>query len=223
MSKFLLIEKKDEILELLKNAPTHNRGEIWQTLPDLRHHYKIMNIRDDDLNKAIVFETSEDFLFNPKLPVYVRINHRDLIFKLSARSFVISGNKLACSYPTMAKAVDKRGVVRIPLPESRRDTTAVLKPLGPSTELRVRLIDISKTGLGIAISDMNREYLLRNERFKLTMINDVKLTGDHQMDLKYVERLGRGFIKSGLNLRKPFADDIFDMICKVIFGNSKLD
>src|SRR5687767_7607281 len=99
MMKFLDLNKKDEIIKLLRQAPETNKGEIWQTLSDLRHHYKITNIKDDPIERTIVIETSKRFEFSTKHPVYVRINHRDLIFKLSARSFIISGNKLACVYP----------------------------------------------------------------------------------------------------------------------------
>ncbi|HXH73958.1 MAG TPA: hypothetical protein VNJ08_03280 [Bacteriovoracaceae bacterium] len=220
---FRIIDKKNEILAMLKQAPPTNRGEIWQTLGEIRYHYKITNVKDDEVNKAIVIEASTDFEFNPKHPIFVRINFRDLIFKLAARSFVISGNKLACPYPNLAKAVDKRGVERIPLPEYR-ETTVVLRPLGASAaEVRVNLLDISKNGLGISISDKNRDYLLRNEQFQLMCINDIPLAGDHKAEIRYVERLSRGVIKSGFVLKTPFKDEVFENVCKIIFGNSLPD
>lgn len=218
MLKFRDINQKEEILTLMQKAPISNPGEIWQTLPDVRHHYKIINVKDDPINHAIVIEGPRKFEFSTKHPVYVRINHRDLIFKLTARSFIISGSKLACIYPKMAKAIDKRGIERIPLPPER-ETRMVLRPLGlGAAELTVNLIDISKKGLGISISDMNRDYLLRNQKFRITSINDVLLAGDHQLDIIYVERIGRGVMKSGFKLARPFTDETYNLICKIIFG-----
>lgn len=217
MEKFRDINHRDEILALMKRAPASNRGEIWQTLDEGRHHYKIVSFRDDPSNKALVIESDQNYAFNARHPIYVRINHRDLIFKLNARSFIISGNKLACVYPTMAKAIEKRGTVRIPLPPGR-DTTVVLTPLGAgAAELKVKLVDISMKGLGISVSDSNREYLIRNEKFLITSINDIFLAGNHQVEIKYVERLARGMIKSGFVLKRPFTDITYNLICKSIF------
>jgi hypothetical protein len=217
MDKFREINNKDEIIALMKKAPASNRGEVWQTLPSIRHHNRIRTLKDDEHNKAIVFESFNNYKFNCKYPVFIRINHRDLIFKLTARSFIIVGNKLACTYPVLAKAVEKRGHQRIPLPEDRV-SSLVLKPMGAgAADLTVQLTDISKKGIGISISDMNRDYLIRNEHFKISSINGVYLAGNHLAELKYVEKLSKGVMKSGLQLQTPFDETFFDLICKIIF------
>jgi hypothetical protein len=218
MQKFRIVEKNEEIIQLMDKAPENDKGETWQTLPGQRLHYQIAYLRNDTFNKAIVLESSTDYEFSLSHPVYVRINHRDLIFKLTAKSFMISGKKLACSYPEFAKAVEKREFERIPLPE-HREATLILNPLGASVaEIKVRLADLSKKGLGIFISDMNRHYLERNKAFKITAINGIYLSSTHQVTVKYIERIGKGVMRSGLAMDNPFPDPLYDVICKTIFG-----
>ncbi len=221
MEKFRIIHEKKEILELITNSVTEGyRGEIWQTSKDKRFHYQIKNIIDDEINKIIVFESDQKLDFNISEDVYIRIFHRDLIFKLEKAAYVCAGKKIASPYPDTAKAIETRGLSRINLP-IEMDIRVSLKPLGESAiGLIVQLVDISRGGLGIIISETNSEFLKRNKVFKILKINDLELTGHNEVTVSYLKKRKNGTYKSGLILKNPFIESIFDFICKEIFSKS---
>lgn len=222
MEKFRLIDKKSEILKLLQSAQEFEfKGEIWQTLKDKRFHYKIQNIIDDEIHKIIVFQTDHKQEFNPLEDIFIRIFHRDLIFKLEAGAYISAGKKIASPYPEMAQAIESRGMSRIVMPDNI-DVVVDLKPLGESTlSLKAQLVDISRGGLGILVSDVNKDFLLRNKIFKIQRINDLDLSGHNEVAVGYTKSLKRGIIKSGLILKNPLVESIFDYICKNIFSTKK--
>ncbi len=221
MEKFRIIHEKKEILELLTNSVTDGyRGEIWQTLKNKRNHYQIKNIIDDEINNIIVFESDQKLDFNISEDVYIRIYHRNLIFKLEKGAYVCARKKIASPYPDTAKAIESRGLTRINLP-NEMDIRVSLKSLGESAiGLRVKLIDISRGGLGIIISETNSEFLKRNKTFKILNINEIELTGHNEVAVSYLKKKKNGTYKSGLILKNPFIESIFDYICKEIFSNS---
>lgn len=222
MENFRILDKKADILKLLHNVQENGeKGEIWQTLSEKRFNYKINKIVDDDNNRVIVFEVDQKVEFNQYEAIYVRIFHRDLIFKLDPGAYIASGKKIAAPYPEAAKAIESRGMARLIAPIDK-DIDVVLKPLGESaTEIRVRLYDISRGGLGILISDMNKDFLIRNKFFKIITINDIEMTGQNDAEVRYVKKIKKGILKAGLMLRTPFVDAIYDYICKEIFSSKK--
>jgi hypothetical protein len=222
LEKFRIIKDKLEVLQLINNSPEGEfRGEIWQTHKNNRLHYKIQKITDDSENKIIVFMLDQRINFNSHEDVFVRVFHRDLIFKLESRAYVFSGKKLASPYPDTAKAIESRGMSRILMPE-KMDVQVMLKPLGESAvSLNVQLFDISRGGLGILISELNRDYLIRNNVFKIIKINDIDLMGHNEVAVGYTKSLSKGLVKSGLIWKTPLVERIFDYICKGIFSQNK--
>ncbi len=215
MENFRLINKTSDILKLIINIPQDSDiGEIWQTLEDKRYHYKIKKIQDDDEKRVIVFEVDRDIECKLEEPIYIHINHRNLIFRLDPGKFKIVKHKLISNYPDTAKAIESREMTRIKIPKEK-EIQVILKPLGESTnEIKVRLFDISRGGLGILVSDMNKEFMLRNKNFKIVSINDIQLTGQNEVEVRYIKKEKRGIFKAGLKLKIPFVETIFDYICK---------
>jgi len=220
MENFRILSKKSEILKLIKNAPEGIKGEIWQSLEDKRYHYQIQKVGHDEEHQIIIFETDSKLDFITTEPVYVRIHHRNLIFKLDPNSFFIAGKKISTPYPESAKAIESRGLNRLMIPENL-EIEVVLKPLGEGTnEIRVKLIDISRGGLGICIADLNKDYLQRNKFFKIVSINDIQMEGQNEIEVRYIKKIDQLNVKCGLMLKKPFVDSIYDYICKILFNQT---
>jgi len=220
MENFRLLNKKSEIIKLIKNAPEGVKGEIWQTLEDRRYHYEIQKVLNDDEYQVIIFETDSKMEFLTTEPIYIRIHHRNLIFKLEPNNYIIAGKKISTPYPESAKAIETRGQSRLLIPENIA-VEVVLKPLGEGTnEIKVKLIDISKGGLGICIADLNKDYLQRNKFFKIVSINDIQMQGQNEIEVRYIKKIDQLNVKCGLMLKKPFVESIYDYICKILFNQS---
>ncbi len=215
MENFRLLNRTSDILNLITGMDQDCEiGEIWQTLKDKRYHYKIIKIQNDDETRAILFEVDRLIECKIEEPIYIHINNRNLIFRLDPGKFKIGKNTLISNYPDTAKAVESREMIRIKIPKER-EVQVTLKPLGESTnEIKVRLFDISRGGLGILVSDMNKEFMLRNKNFKIVSINDIELSGQNEVEVKYIKKEKRGIFKAGLKLKIPFVESVFDYICK---------
>ena len=87
------INKIQEFLDLIQLAPKDNLGQIWQTQEPLRQVYKITSLKNDTKRKALIIETVLNFDFIENIPVFVRINNRDLIFKLDMNTCLMEKNK----------------------------------------------------------------------------------------------------------------------------------
>lgn len=215
MQNFRDIPKAHEILQLMRDAPSTEKGQIWQTIEEERRVFDIVDIKDDDTNRALVFETSTALNLSKDNPVYIRINHRDLIFKLNSKSCVIKDNKLICVYPKVAKAIEERIYERFPVPKDK-EFLVTLKPLGASaSEINVRLKDFSRQGIGIIVSDINRDFIVKNVVFQIQSINSAPLPGYSIGTLRYTKR-GRGGVHAGFSLATEFSDSVFEALTKLI-------
>ncbi|MFP5386995.1 MAG: hypothetical protein ACLGHN_13015 [Bacteriovoracia bacterium] len=215
MENFREIPLAAEILSLLKEAPADDYGQIWQTREKSRDVYKIINIDDVASQDSVMFETKGSFNFNRDYPVYIRVNHRDLIFKLDGDSIKISNNKLICGYPKMAKALEERKNIRFPVPELK-DFFVTLAPISNTNiHFNVKLLNFSKHGIGIVINDRNKFYIQNNESFKIISLNDMVFPGSNEVSLRHSRNVGDG-IQAGFNLKTEFSDSLLQVLTKFI-------
>jgi hypothetical protein len=215
MKDFRSIQKPKEILALLQQAPSDDLGQIWQSQDQSRQIYNITSVGHDEGNKAIVFETLKDFDLSGDFPIYIRMNYRDLIFKLTGKSCVINGHRLICRYPKVAKAIEERMFERFQVPAYKK-CMVLLKSLGKSAiEVRVRLVDYSKTGVGIVISELDRGFMEKIKRFEIVTIDDLLLHNHLEITLSYI-RKSSGLLRAGFKLKKPLPDALFQTLTKLI-------
>lgn len=216
MNNFRDLKTLDDILGLLDSAPEHEKGQIWQSRPRHREIYEIRKITHDKGQRSIILETLLDFDFSSDYPIYVRINHRDLIFKLMSDNCHIDGNRLICPYPKLAKAIEERRYQRFSLPLGQ-DFFVLISPLGSAMELKVSLKDFSKKGIGLYISERNRLFFKNNKRFKIVSFNDSVFPGDTFASIRYIKRTPRG-LSAGMMFDKILTDSLFQIMTKLALG-----
>lgn len=212
MDKFRLLAHKDEIASMVKKAPVVEIGEIWQTLPNKREIYSIKKL--EVYSEAMIFVTTMPFEFSNEFPIYIRINYKNLIFKLSPYEYKTYKNQLSCIYPKEAKAVESRGVERTKLPK-KSSLNITLRTLSTSTalDIKVSLEDVSDSGLGVKASSLNLEYFQRNAVFKI-----IKVCGRNQLEestltVRHISsKEHKGFIGIGLSASTPFSDKLFQIL-----------
>ena len=160
MDKYRLVILQEEMAQLTKKAPLTDLGEIWQTIPSKRDIYKIKKL--DVLKDSFTFQTTVVFEFELGFPVYIKINHRNLVFKLNPEDFRTNHNQLICKFPKEAKAIESRQFVRTKMPELS-NVVVTLRPtsLKSAIDIDVRLLDISLMGIGAEVSSINKDFFQR--------------------------------------------------------------
>jgi|APGre2960657468_1045069.scaffolds.fasta_scaffold05483_2 hypothetical protein len=202
MDKYRLVILHEEIAQLSKKAPLIDLGEIWQTIPCKRDIYKIMKL--DVLNDSFIFHTTVSFEFEIEFPVYIKINHRNLIFKLNPEDYRTHHNQLICDFPKLAKAIESRQFERIKMPELS-NVVVTLRPtsLKSAIDIDVRLLDISLLGLGTEVSIVNKDFFQREKEFMILKISGSKIMEQAKFSIRHIiGREDRRLIKIG------FASDI---------------
>jgi len=212
MDHYRLLEHKAEIFNMVKKAPVVEIGEVWQTLPFKREVYRIKKL--DVLNEAMIFLTTLPFEFDLDFPVYIKLNYKNLIFKLSPDEYRASKNQLSCGYPKEAKAIEDRSVERTKLP-NKTSLSISLRSLAPGTalDIKVSIVDISEIGLGIKTSGVNKEFFSKNTNFII-----VNVCGDEHyeqtvLSVRHISNNDdRSYIGIGLLGSHPFSEKIFQIL-----------
>ena len=169
MDKYRLIAIQEEMLVIAKKAPTSDLGEVWQTIPNRREIYQIKKL--EVLKDSFIFHTKTSFEFDFGYPVYIKINHRNLIFKLNPEDYKTHQNQLVCSFPKEARAIESRQYERTVFPEPA-NLILTLRPVSEKTaiDVDVKLLDISLMGLGIQASSLNKDFFQRSSVFKIIKV-----------------------------------------------------
>ena len=212
MDKYRLIEQKEEIHQMARKAPVLHLGEIWQTLPNKREVFSIVKM--EVLSDALVFESKLPFEFEASTPVYIRINYKNLIFKLMPGEYKSFRNMLSCAYPKEAKAMEMRTHERVKLPK-KSHLTVTLRSLSSDTSLdiKVNLENVSEKGLGVKSINLNSEYFERNTQFKVALLCGREIKEEAVLKVRHVtEKDNKAFIGIGLAADIPFSEKFFEIL-----------
>ena len=212
MDKFRLVAQKDEIFNMVKKAPVVEIGDIWQTLPHKREVYKIKKL--EIYSEAMIFVTTMPFEFENDFPIYIRINYKNLIFKLTPNEFKTYKNQLSCIYPKEAKAIEGRGLERTKLPK-KSTLNITLRTLSTATalDIKVSLEDVSESGIGVKASSLNIEYFQRNAAFKIIKVCGRNQMEDATLSVRHISaKENKAFIGIGLSASLPFSDRLFQIL-----------
>lgn len=212
MDKYRLLDQKEEIATMAKKAPVMEIGEIWQTLPFKRDIYRIKKL--EVLTEALIFQTTLPFDFEPGFPIYIKINFKNLIFKLMPNEFRTYNNQLSCSFPKEAKAIESRALERTKLPK-KSTIHLILRTISSesSLDIKVNIENVSETGLGLKASSLNRDYFERNSLFKI-----IKVCGRNHMEpcnlqVKHIaDKDNKSFIYIGMESSLPLSSVFFDIL-----------
>jgi hypothetical protein len=212
MDKYRLLAQREEIASMAKKAPVMEMGQIWQTLPSKREVYVIKSM--EVLKEAMIFQTTLPFDFDDQFPIYIKINFKNLIFKLSPGEFRIFNNQLSCTYPKEAKAIESRTFERTSLPK-KSNIHLTLRTLSSSTalDIKVNLENVSETGLGIKASSLNLEYFNRNSIFLVIKVSEYNWMEEATLTVKHISKKdNKSFISIGLKASMPFSDRFFEIL-----------
>jgi hypothetical protein len=204
MDNYRLLAHKDEIIKMVKKAPVQEIGVIWQTVPCKREIYQIKKL--EVLSDAMIFHTTLPFEFENDFPVYIKLNYKNLVFKISPDEYMVSKNQMSCPYPKEAKAIEERSTERTPIPEKNAPklTLRVLSG-GTAQDVEVILDNISE----------KREFFMRNTVFKLIKINELEHKENAILSVRHISDRGiKNSLSIGFLASMPLSDFLFEALRK---------
>ncbi len=156
-------------------------------------------------------DTKKIIQINQSFPVYVKVHHRSMAFKLHLGEYDLLGTQLIAKIPKEARAIEAREAIRTILPK-KISVQLTLRTLGISTmiDTKISLIDLSEKGLGGAISKVNQEFFLRNSFFQIVKVGERPQLEPNILTLRHVTDLGQSKkLKVGFALDTELKDGFF--------------
>jgi hypothetical protein len=214
MDNYRLLAHKDEIIKMVKKAPVQEIGIIWQTVPCKREIYHIKRL--EALSDAMIFHTTLPFEFENDFPVYIKLNYKNLVFKISPEDYKVSNNQMSCVYPKEAKAIEERASERTAIPE-RNAPKLTLRVVsgGTAQDVEVVLENISERGIGVRVISSKREFFMRNTVFKLIKINELEHKESAIFSVRHISDRGiKNVLNIGFLASMPLSDILFEALRK---------
>jgi hypothetical protein len=226
LAKLKPLDSRVQVVTVIQKAAPFG-GRIWQNLAGgARKIYHLANMQADMRSDDITFKLVYIEELDPKLPIFVNLFYRNIIFRLDPTGYHVTGDKLVCEYPKELRALDPRNGDRYVLPfhsEISLSITRLEQKGRKSVDLEVKIIDVSEKGFGIIISGKNRDFLKVDERFIITAIDNRGLKREIPGYVTYASPKGyfqkKGDMRVGLSLDIPLPGEMFEYLkkkCKII-------
>lgn len=209
-----------EILRILQKATTLQENFLWQSHALGRnvigiHHFEI----DFVAREVVVYFDNQRFQLEDELPLYVKLDYRTSVFKVTNFRKVL--NAVHFAFPTEIKTLELRSFPRHTFLPNQEKVVSLKPSLSGNretgNELQVRALDISQYGLGLLISENNRSFLKNNRILWITKLGDYDLGHpvlaevvymNNEVDTRYQNRKMRD-LKVGLKLSGFFPGEIY--------------
>lgn len=215
MEKFRDLKHREEFFQMVTKAPLIEIGEIWQSLPHKREVYRISHL--ELLRDFMIFQAKLPFDFDPNFPLFIKINYRELVFKVTPEEFRAHGNQMSCSYPVEAKAAEGRKLERTMLPK-KSNLNITLRSAG--RDFKVSLENISESGIGIRTSMANMEFFQRSYIFVIAKLCGQPIQETAVLSVRHTSlKTSDDFISVGLAADVTLSDHFFDVIREQIRKN----
>lgn len=208
-----------EILRILQKSSALQDNFLWQSLSVGKNVVKIHHFEIDFVSRGIqVYYDGTKYKVDPKLPLYVKLDYRSSIFKIS--DFKLGHNSISCQLPTEIKALEMRTNPRHKF-EDTQEKYVSLKPslnaagIELGNEIQVKVFDVSPYGLGLVISEQNRSYMKNNRILWVTKLQEMDLQYPILAEVVYISNevdhklAKRKELKVGLKLSGVFPPRIY--------------
>lgn len=226
--KFIVSTDPKEILSVIKKYDSKNECIVWQSTQDERVVQTIKQVHVDNLRKIMRFKlASKGFQeLDPGLTVYVKLSFRKTIFK---GEFI--GNKdndIFVSIPDEIQFEELREFPRFKFDahEDRSITMSVDSSIVANSlyNLKVKLQDISETGLAFLVSHSNHELLVKN-KLSMSALGPLELEHPVPTEVVYTKKFsykenGKKFncLKMGAKLGFRLEQELLNTFVRSVEG-----
>lgn len=205
-----------EILRILQKSTVEQENFVWQSSSKGKNVFDIIQYEIDFVAREVVaYFDANKFQIDSNLPLFVKLEYRTSVFKIT--EFRLGMNSLHFAFPKEIKTIELRQSPRIVF-ESEK--SIALKPSLPTgkdlgSEIDVRVFDVSQSGLGLLISESNRQFFKNNRLLWITRLGKRSLTRPILGEVVYVKNDGEAgvrrskFLKVGIKLSSLIPTDIY--------------
>jgi hypothetical protein len=207
-----------EILRILQKATTLQDNFLWQSHALGKTVIPVQYLEIDFIAREVLVNfNSEHYRLDSELPVYVKLGYRTSVFKVS--QFRQNQDSLYFSFPELVKTQElrfkPRHTFRVAQDKFVTLRSSTLRESG--NELKVRAMDVSETGLGLVVSEQNRNFLKNNRILWVTGLQDSELAHpvlaevvymNSEVDPKFVIKKQKS-LKVGLKVSGNFPTDFY--------------
>lgn len=212
-----------EILRIVQKSSYLPGNLIWQSRPQGKLVIEATHLEIDFVSRGIAFSyDTQKYNLDPNLPLYVKLEHRSSVFKV--KEFAVGINSLVFSFPETLKTLELRSEPRFEFDEGEKEIA--LKPSlnllnsDSGNEIKVRLMDLSKSGAGLLISENNRSFIKKNKFLWLTEIDGHRMYDPILAEVVYAKSDDEGkmhkrkerALRVGLKLSSKIPKDILSSI-----------
>ncbi len=209
-----------EILRILQKASTLQENFLWQAHALGKsvvaiHHFEIDFVE----REVVLFLDHHRNRIDPELPVYVKLDYRSSVFKVS--TYRQGTNSVHFPFPQELKTLELRANPRHTFHPAQEKAISLRPSLGGNKkdglELHVRVMDISQFGIGLVVSEQNRAFLKNNRILWITQLQEIELEYpvlaevvyiSSEVDPKFTNRKQKD-LKVGLKLSGVFPNNIY--------------
>ncbi len=177
-----------EILRIFQKTSFLTQNLVWQNQNGTRLIVPVSTLEIDFMAREVVLSLSENKHLDPNYPLYVKLDYHLTVFKVT--KFHFSGTTVSFEIPKEVKTPELRSVERFNLEESV-DSFIYFSPFlndksQPKDELKIKILDISRTGMGLLISDKNKSFIRNHRVFWITKIQEETLENPILAEVVYI-------------------------------------
>jgi hypothetical protein len=207
-----------EILRILQKSTTLQENLMWQSHALGKTVIPVQYLEIDFISREVLVNfNSEHYRLDPELPVYVKLGYRTSVFKIS--EYRQGNDSIYFSFPDVIKTQELRFYPRHKFRPAQEKfvTLRSLSVKDTGSELKVRAMDVSETGLGLVVSEQNRHFLKNNRILWITGLQDSNLDNpvlaevvymNQEIDPKFVIKRQKS-LKVGLKVSGIFPEIIY--------------
>jgi hypothetical protein len=209
-----------EILRILQKATNLQENFLWQSHALGKTVIPIQYLEIDFIAREVLVNfNAEHYRLDPDLPIYVKLDYRTSVFKVT--EYRHGQSHLHFSFPELIKTQELRQFPRHTF-RPNEDKFVTLRSSSPNMrdgggELKVRAMDVSQLGLGLVVSEQNRNFLKNNRILWITGLQDQTLEMpilaeviyiNAEVDPKFVSKKQKS-LKVGLKISGVFPEPVY--------------
>lgn len=192
-----------EILRLFQKSSEGENNLLWQNIDGQRILYPVTHLEIDFVGREVVVYLDNQENLKSNSPIYFKLSYNDTIFKHT--DFLVQSDCVSFKFPHTLKTQELRTSERFAL-DDEEEYSAVLSASAQAEvgqQLKVKLSDFSASGLGLAISEVNKHIVKNNKTFWVHSINDFRFKSPIAADVMYLIKENKGKkYRFGMQLHK---------------------
>lgn len=169
--RYEISKNRDEILKTIRESNNKNKNILWQNHDDNRMVLEITDLILDPITEVIKFNVLEPKLIDKDKSLYIKLHHRNMIFKGSV--VMKNDDGIFVQIPDQVKLEELREHKRYEFEstESRQVLLQVDSSIQNIKEhMKINLLDVSQSGIGIIVNPFDKDKVIRSSQINLSSL-----------------------------------------------------